>query len=196
MGSVFTHLGLNEAIKVLDKTLPYYDKGFQLCFTAFLGDEINTYAKLQGLSYDFYWIVVLTTKWIKKIWDWNIEIRAFFAPNHIYDENTFLALKTLGIKQVIDGYGLFPYEENGIIFTPQLFYENIFIPFGLQSTQIHLNTWTDQDFINFKNFIEQKQNKIISYDQMLKNINNNFVSRASRFLISKILKVKRSMYNN
>ena len=69
MGSVFTHLGLNEAIKVLDKTLPYYDKGFQLCFTAFLGDEINTYAKLQGLSYDFYWIVVLTTKWIKKYCD-------------------------------------------------------------------------------------------------------------------------------
>ena len=135
-------------------------------------------------------------KGLKKFENENVKIRAFFAPNHIYDENTFLALKSLGIKQVIDGYGLFPYEENGIIFTPQLFYENIFIPFGLQSTQIHLNTWTDQDFINFKNFIEQKHNKIICYDKMLNNISNNFVSYTSRFLISKLLKIKRLMHNN
>ena len=133
---------------------------------------------------------------LKKFKEENIKIRSFFAPNHIYDENTFLALKSLGIKQVIDGYGLFPYEENGIIFTPQLFYENIFIPFGLQSTQIHLNTWTNQDFIKFKNFIEKKHNKIICYDQMLNNNNNNFVSYVSRFLISQLLKIKRSMHNN
>lgn len=69
LGSVFTHLGLNEIIKVLDKTLPYYDKGFQLCFTTFLGDEIKTHAKHQDLSYDYYWIVVLTTKWIKEYCD-------------------------------------------------------------------------------------------------------------------------------
>ena len=135
-------------------------------------------------------------KGLKKFEDESIKIRAFFAPNHIYDENTFLALKTLGIKQVIDGYGLFPYEENGIIFTPQLFYENIFIPFGFQSTQIHLNTWTDQDFTKFENLIEKKRKKIITYDQMLNNNNNNFVSYVSRILISKILKLKRSMRNN
>ena len=37
-----------------------------------------------------------------------INIRVFFAPNHTYDENTFLALKKSGIFQVIDGYGIAP----------------------------------------------------------------------------------------
>lgn len=92
-------------------------------------------------------------KGLKKFKDENIKIRAFFAPNHIYDENTFRALKSLGINQVIDGYGLFPYEEEGITFIPQLFYKNTFIPFGFQSTQIHLNYWKDQDFTKFKELI-------------------------------------------
>ena len=37
-----------------------------------------------------------------------INIRSFFAPNQTYDNNTFLALKNCGIKEVIDGYGLMP----------------------------------------------------------------------------------------
>jgi hypothetical protein len=63
LGSVFTHLGLNEIIKILDKTLPYYDKGFQLCFTAFLGNDIIHYNK--DKEFDYWWIVVLTIDWIK-----------------------------------------------------------------------------------------------------------------------------------
>ena len=47
-----------------------------------------------------------------------ITIRAFFAPNHTYDKNTFLALKECGINQLIDGYGILPYEENEIKFVP------------------------------------------------------------------------------
>ena len=33
----------------------------------------------------------------------NIKIRSFFAPNHIYDENTLEALKNAGIKIIIYG---------------------------------------------------------------------------------------------
>ena len=51
----------------------------------------------------------------------NIDIKIFFAPNHTYDENTFIALKQLGIKEVIDGYGLLPYTHKEIKFIPQLF---------------------------------------------------------------------------
>tara|TARA_B100000780_G_C20968841_1_gene386806 strand:+ start:60 stop:833 length:774 start_codon:yes stop_codon:yes gene_type:complete len=133
---------------------------------------------------------------LKKFKEENIKIRSFFAPNHIYDENTFLALKYLGIKQVIDGYGLFPYEENEIVFIPQLFYENIALPFGLQSTQIHLNYWSDDDFLKFEKFIEKNHSKILNYDQMLGKVNNNLFSRVSRFLISNILKLKRLVKKN
>ena len=136
------------------------------------------------------------TAGLKKFEEEKIQIRSFFAPNHIYDENTFLALKYLGIKQVIDGYGLFPYEENEIVFIPQLFYENIALPFGLQSTQIHLNYWSDDDFLKFEKFIEKNHSKILNYDQMLGKVNNNLFSRVSRFLISNILKLKRLVKKN
>ena len=76
---------------------------------------------------------------LRKFKDENIEIKSFFAPNHTYDFNTFNALKESGINEVIDGYGLMPYEENEIKFIPQLFYKVYALPFGIQSTQIHLN---------------------------------------------------------
>ena len=41
----------------------------------------------------------------------NINIRSFFAPNHIYDQNTLKALKNSNIEIVIDGYGLFPFQK-------------------------------------------------------------------------------------
>lgn len=39
MGSVFTHLSLKAMEETLNETLPYYDKGFQLGFTAFMGNR-------------------------------------------------------------------------------------------------------------------------------------------------------------
>ena len=70
-----------------------------------------------------------------------IRIRSFFAPNHTYDLNTFKALKTNGIYNIIDGYGLLPYKQFEMNFIPQLFYKEIMLPFGVQATQIHLNYW-------------------------------------------------------
>jgi len=67
LGSVFTHLELNSITKVLDETLPYYDNGFKLGFTAFLGESIIYYDK--NLKFDYWWIVVLTIDWIKKYCD-------------------------------------------------------------------------------------------------------------------------------
>ena len=76
----------------------------------------------------------------------DIDIKIFFAPNHTYDENTFIALKQFGIKEVIDGYGLLPYTYKEIQFIPQLFYKTIMLPFGIQSTQLHINYWNEKDF--------------------------------------------------
>ena len=59
---------------------------------------------------------------LKKFDDEKIKIRTFFAPNHTYDKNTFIALKNCGINEIIDGYGFVPYIENEIKFIPQLFY--------------------------------------------------------------------------
>ena len=50
-------------------------------------------------------------KGLEKFKQEKINIRSFFAPNQTYDENTFIALKKCGINEVIDGYGLMPYQK-------------------------------------------------------------------------------------
>jgi len=111
--------------------------------------------------------------------------------NQIYDANTFIALKDCGIHQVIDGYGLMPYIENEISFIPQLFEKILILPFGVQSTKLHLHSWKKQDFINFEIFIKKNSNKVITYDEALKKINNNLFYKVIRFFTKKILKLKR-----
>ena len=130
-------------------------------------------------------------KGLEKFDSEKIKIRAFFAPNHTYDQNTFVALKNNGINEIIDGYGLMPYSENNIKFIPQLFYKVFALPFGIQSTQIHLNYWEQKDFDNFEKFIVKNSNKIITYDEALKKINNNFFHNSIKNLSAKILKLKR-----
>jgi len=45
LGSVFTHLDWESIIEVLNKTLPYYENGFELGFSAFLGDNYALYGQ-------------------------------------------------------------------------------------------------------------------------------------------------------
>ena len=118
----------------------------------------------------------------------NIKVRCFFAPNHTYDKNTFEALKINGINEIIDGYGLFPYDKFGIKFIPQLFYNTVLLPYGIQSTQIHLNNWGSKDFDKFKTFIEKNHNKIISYEQALSKTSNSFTNLILRYSIEYFLR--------
>lgn len=120
-----------------------------------------------------------------------INIRSFFAPNQTYDENTFIALKNCGISEVIDGYGLMPYTEKNIKFIPQLFEKVVLLPFGIQSTKLHLHIWDENDYKKFENFIKINSKKIITYDQALNKINNSFLYKIIRYFMSKILKLKR-----
>ena len=123
-----------------------------------------------------------------------IKIRVFYAPNHTYDENTFKALKICGINQVIDGYGLTPYEENDIKFIPQLFYKLVTLPYGIQTTQIHLNYWDDKDYKKFEVFVEKNSEQIISYDQALSKTNNAIYSKILNSIVKNILKTKRILF--
>ena len=132
---------------------------------------------------------------LKKFKEENIEIKSFFAPNHTYDLNTFSALKSFGINEIIDGYGLMPYLDKDIKFIPQLFYKTIKLPFGIQSFQIHLNYLDKQEFNNLKSFIEKNYKKFFSFDQALSKVNNNLSYKIIRFATEKILKTKRIISN-
>ncbi len=128
----------------------------------------------------------------KKIFDDNnIKVDTFFAPNHTYDLNTFDALKKAGIFRIIDGYGLSPFIKNEIKFLPQLFYKLVFIPFGIQSTQLHINYWNENDFIKFENFIKKYHSKIIDIDTAYSKKNENSLIKVLDFIIEPTLKIKR-----
>tara|TARA_A100001015_G_C14963249_1_gene701828 strand:+ start:401 stop:1129 length:729 start_codon:yes stop_codon:yes gene_type:complete len=122
-----------------------------------------------------------------------VDIRCFFAPNHTYDANTFEALKKLGVYQVIDGYGLKPYIEKGIKFIPQLFYKPILLPFGLQTTQLHLNYMDEKEFSKLQNLIEKNHKKIISYDEALDLLTDNLFNKLINKLIYFFLILKRKI---
>ena len=125
-----------------------------------------------------------------------INIRVFFAPNHTYDENTFLALKKSGIFQVIDGYGIAPFVKKEIKFIPQLFYKLYTLPIGVQSTQIHLNYWNENDFENFKIFLNKNTNNFITYDEALNEIDNTFIMKFVNKIIEILLRLKRLFNKN
>ncbi len=121
----------------------------------------------------------------------NIKIRSFFAPNHIYDDNTLKAIKTSNIKIIIDGYGLFPYFKNDLLFIPQLFYKEILLPFGIQCTQIHINEWNDKNFKNFEIFIQNNYKKIVSLDHIIQIVNPNKIQNIINIFVEKTLKTIR-----
>ena len=130
-------------------------------------------------------------KSLTKFKEENIDIRTFFAPNHTYDENTFVALKANNIKNIIDGYGLMPFKKDKLNFFPQLFYKEILLPFGIQSTQIHLNYWNNEDFKKFENFFIKNKSKIISFDQALKKVNEKKIYKFINWITEKSLKILR-----
>ena len=129
---------------------------------------------------------------IEKFENEKIKVRSFFAPNHTYDLNTLRALRESGIKIIVDGYGLFPYTEHDLFFVPQLFYKEIFLPFGIQSTQIHLNYWSDEYFDSFKKFIFKNKENILNLEQILMLNKSNIIKKIVNNSVEKSLKLIRN----
>ena len=159
----------------------------------------NDYFKYGGKSEFFGESLVSQTNKIQKGLEIfkknNIKVRSFFAPNHTYDANTFIALKNSGIYEVIHGYRLNPYLKNKIIFIPQLFYKNFFIPFGLQTTQIHLNIMNDKEFSKLQSLIEKNYQNIITYDEALNLLSNDLLNKLINKAIYYLLTLKRKISN-
>ena len=84
-----------------------------------------------------------------------------------------------------------PFKKNNLNFIPQLFYKEIALPFGIQSTQVHLNFWKEDDFLRFEKFIIKNNSKIISFEEALKKVNQNMFYLFMNWTTGKSLKLIR-----
>jgi len=184
------------------KVLEWQNKGWEISMHGFEHKySINTkkkdYFSYGGMSEFFNLSYELQKEKIQKglevFKSKKIRVRSFFAPNHTYDKNTFRALKDSGIETIIDGYGLIPYSKYGLNFIPQLFYKLILLPLGVQSSQIHLNNWKEDEFVNFEKFIKKNKECILDYNQVVKKINNNPLAKFLNFQIKLFLQIIRKL---
>lgn len=64
LGSVFTHLPTDKIIEILDKTLPHYDRGFQIGFSFFESDQLICHGA-DFYNSESFWIVTLTKDFLQ-----------------------------------------------------------------------------------------------------------------------------------
>ena len=74
-----------------------------------------------------------------------------------------------------------------------MFYREIFLPIGIQSTQIHLNYWDQDYFTKFENFIEKYKRNIVDLNYILTLNESNLFKNMINSSIEKTLKIIRAL---
>jgi len=73
------------------------------------------------------------------------------APSHSFDHATLDALRDLGLRQLSDGFSLYPHlDSRGMMWIPQQLWRFRKMPFGLWTVCIHLNRWNAKDIDRFR----------------------------------------------
>jgi predicted deacetylase len=89
----------------------------------------------------------------------------FMAPFHSYDATTLKALRTLGFTTLTDGYGLFPWRADGLLFVPQLFERPAHFGVGIYTMCLHLNNMRHDEIDALGRFIGANSARVIGFDQ-------------------------------
>ena len=87
-----------------------------------------------------------------------INSRYWMAPNHSFDSNTLIALRSLNFTAISDGVSLYPFELNGIVFVPQQTWQPKWMPCGVQTICIHSNHITPSDVKKLRTFLRRPFN--------------------------------------
>jgi len=87
----------------------------------------------------------------------------FMAPHHSLDETTVRALVDLGYDYVTDGYGLYPYRYQGLVFVPQLFASPIHFGFGVYTICVHPNIMTEPQLAQLAGWVRGNSYRITRF---------------------------------
>lgn len=148
-----------------------YEHRYITCKSGILG--INPRSEFAGVDEEDQCSKINLGK--KILIDQGLKISAFMAPAHSFDNNTLKSLKKNGIYAVTDGYGIYPYMREGIVFVPQLCAKPRKMRFGVYTFCFHTNTMDSSDFNTLEDFIKNNVENIISFDEAATLINNSII---------------------
>ncbi|TWT27767.1 DUF2334 domain-containing protein [Planomicrobium sp. CPCC 101110] len=125
----------------------------------------------------------------------DIKTDTFMAPSHSLDRNTLLVLKENGIHTITDGFALYPYYYEDLLFVPQLFATQRRMPFGIYTFCIHFNTMTKASITEIEDFIKLNRDDIITFSEAKAYATKNPINKLSGTFFKSSLSVKRGLQN-
>ena len=120
----------------------------------------------------------------------DINPKLWISPKHTFDKNTIVALKNnTPLRIISDGFGLYPFVKNNIIYFPQQLWRAQKRIFGIWTICLHPNNFSNNDFVELeKNFSnEYFKNKFITIEDGLNNLRNNSLTESIFKKISNII---------
>lgn len=93
-----------------------------------------------------------------------VKPETWIAPAHSFDVNTIAILRKHGIKNISDGYFIFPtVDAEGTFWLPQQLWRFRRLPFGVWTVCYHHNSWTVDDIENFFSDVKMFHNDIVDF---------------------------------
>ncbi|HZR67194.1 MAG TPA: DUF2334 domain-containing protein [Terriglobales bacterium] len=93
----------------------------------------------------------------------SVNAEVWIAPSHSFDRSTLLALKRVGVQTISDGFAFFPHTDaEGMFWIPQQLWRFRWRPLGLWTVCFHHNSWSEEDFLQFKQSLERNHDRIAS----------------------------------
>lgn len=91
----------------------------------------------------------------------------FMAPAHSFDSKTKLALNELGFSIVLDGFSLFPYKVNNLLFIPQISSRPLpkYLP-CISQLCVHINTISISEINHLIKFIDKNHKRFLSLNEI------------------------------
>ena len=134
---------------------------------------LSTWSKFIGLSVEEQKKMI--TEGLDILHGHGIMPTCFFAPAHTYDANTVLALRESGseIKFISDGYKLYPYRKNGMVFVPSICDGPFHMPFGIYTYVFHPSYMDERGFERLKAFLDKEGGNVITAESCLGKIRSS-----------------------
>jgi len=128
---------------------------------------LNNFSEFAGVSKNHQRHMIYDGK--EKLQKMGVTTNIFMAPAHSFDKNTLAILKEAGFRYITDGFGVVPYEWEGLTFLPIAFQKSKDIEKseGYTTLVFHTNTMNEQDFQDFEKILEKHKEDFVSYGEYL-----------------------------